>query len=521
MAGDIAITSSITGVFYAIVVAILYRTYRKQRDFSDYAVGGRAFGPWYICMSYLNSWFPGTVWIAFLGLGAASGVVGLYALSYSLIGVATMYFMAKRAWNWGHQFNLRTQPDMLGLRYGSKTTKVVASSIGVICLLPWMILSMQALGVLFEYMTYNELGVTAALLVGVAVIVIRQYWTVRMGMRGLVITDMFQGIIAYIVCAVLCVFLLSLYFHGFTTIRQLNETMFTFPGDGGIYGIWYFPSIIFTGIVGSLSWPTSYQRIYTANGVRNVKLGALLTMPLMLVFYGLLILVGMAGATMADVAKNPQSAWFIIMKHAGGAWLLGLGIVIVFAASMGWLDGCIQVCGTQVANDVVGSYRNMTDSQLIKLAKASMVVFLLVGAVLAYATFHYDKLVNLAIMSYQGIVQLAVPMFGGLFWRRATREGALVGMVAGFIFAVLLTAFYPDHVPWLGGATAGIPALALNLLLFILVPLVRPQSAQERARVNQLFRRGRYTIQRQVAPPARPVEPHVRPEGGSVIPSES
>lgn len=500
MASSLAVTLGMNAIFFLIIVGILYLTYRKDRGFTDYAVGGRSFGPWYIAMSYINSWFPGTMWISFLGLGIASGVVGLYVLAYSLIGLTTMYFMATRAWNWGQRFNLRTQPDMIGLRYNSRAAKVVASVIGVISLFPWVVLSMQAMGVLFQYMTLQQLSTTAALLLGVGVIVVRQYWTVRMGMRGLVITDLIQGIVAYIVCSVVFVIMLAVYFDGLGAIHHLSSAMFRFPGDGGTYGAWYFSAITFTGIIGSLCWPTSYQRIYTASGVRNVKLGTLIAMPIIAVFAALLLLIGFSAATLHSVVANPQDGWFITAQQIGGTWLLALACVIVFAASMGWIDGCIQVCGTQVSNDIIGSFRNLSDGQLTRIAKGSMVIFLVAGAVVAYLTFNYGKLVDLAIMSYQGIVQLSVPMFLGLFWRRGTRQGAIVGMASGFVFALVMTYFYPDHVPWLGSVTAGIPALALNLILYVGISLLFPQSAEERTRVDGLFEQGERSLRPEGVP---------------------
>ncbi len=47
-------------------------------------------------MSYVNSWWPGTVFISFAGLSVASGVFGFYGLAYSTLGLAAMYFIATR-----------------------------------------------------------------------------------------------------------------------------------------------------------------------------------------------------------------------------------------------------------------------------------------------------------------------------------------------------------------------------------------------------------------------------------------
>src|SRR5882757_5405173 len=124
-------------VFYAIVIGILYATQQRTRpSFDEYSVGGRSYGPWYVAMSYVNSWWPGSTFIAFFGLAAGAGVFGLYGLAYSTLGVATMYFMATRAWRWGARYDLRSQGDLLGLRFNSRPVKVVASLIGIVSLFP-------------------------------------------------------------------------------------------------------------------------------------------------------------------------------------------------------------------------------------------------------------------------------------------------------------------------------------------------------------------------------------------------
>jgi len=86
--------------------------------------------------------------------------------------------------------------------------------------------------------------------------------------------------------------------------------------------------------------------------VRSVKKGTLQTMLIAGGFYVLLTLVALSAASMTDVAKAPQDGWFILLYDRGGVWLLGMALVIVLAASMGWIDGCVQVCGAQIANDI-------------------------------------------------------------------------------------------------------------------------------------------------------------------------
>lgn len=479
-------------VFYAIVIYVLYATQRSEKpSFTEYSVGGRSYGPWFVAMSYVNSWWPGAVFIAFFGIAAGAGVFAFYGLAYSSLGVAMMYFMATRAWRWGARYNLRSQPDLLEMRFGSRAVKVIASLIGVVSLFPWVVLGMQALGQLFEVASEGRWSLTTALLVGLAVIVIRQFWTVKMGMRGLIMTDVFQGIVAYVVAAAVCLFMLFGLGGSpisFSTLASLPEEMLRVPGDGDGYGPLYLFSLIFTGVIGSLCWPTSFQRIYTASGVRAVKSGTIRTVVLSGVFYSLLMLLAMAAAVVPGVAEAPQNGWFTIMEQYGGTWMLGLAVTMVFAASMGHIDGSVQVCGLQIANDIIRSEkRPLTDSMLTYVAKSSMVVFMAAAALVAYLTFDMDRLQLLAQISYQGIVQLAVPLFLGIFWRGGNKYGAVAGMSVGFLTAVVFTWFYPDDIAGLGSLTGGVVAMGINLVVYLVVSAVTGTSKEEQDRVDALF----------------------------------
>ncbi|MDQ1135321.1 Na+/proline symporter [Microbacterium sp. SORGH_AS 1204] len=480
--------------FYGVVIAILYITKQKTAPtFDEYSVGGRSYGTWFVAMSYINSWWPGSTFIAFFGLAAGAGVFGLYALAYSTLGVAFMYLMATRAWRWGKAYDLRTQPDLLRIRFGSNAVRVVASIIGVVSLFPWVVLGMQALGTLFEIASAGTWSVIASLVVGLVVILIRQIWTVQMGMRGLIMTDMFQGFVAYIVSGIVCAIMLTGAFNSpisWSDLGRVGEKFLTLPGDGDTYGPFYISALIFTGVIGSLCWPTSFQRIYTASSVRTVKKGTLATILVSATFYTVLMLVGIAAVNIPEVAAAPQEAWFTLMEQFGGTWLLGLAVVVVFAAQMGHTDASVQVAGLQVANDIVATIRKrpLSDKQLTLISKVSMVVYMLLAGVLAFATFDFDRLQLLAQISYQGIIQLAVPLFFGIFWRGGNRHGALWGMVSGFVIAAVLTGVYPDDIPALGSLTSGIVGLIVNAVVFLVVSAITGRTDEERLRVEAMFR---------------------------------
>jgi len=487
-----AITFGVLGGFFLVIILVLHvsKSQSEATTFSNYAVGERTFSSWFVSMAYTNSWWPGSTFTAVFGFAVASGVIGLYFLVYSVLGVVAMYFIARPVWKWGKQFDLRTQADLLSLRYNSPALKLIASAISVVALMPWLVLGLIAMGAVIQWASLGRLSDADSILIGIVVLVVRQFWTVQMGMRGLVLTDMVQGIVAYIGSAVLCLGLLLFYFKGFSNLGKLTDSQLSLPDFQSGSGGWYYFGIVAAGIIGSLCWPMIFTRIYTAASVREVKKGTLQTMVIGLVFFIPLMAVALCASSMPFAAKNPASAFFAICQDAGGTWLLALGLLAVFAASMGFVDGVTQAIGTQVANDIIGVIRPLRDKQELYLAKGAMAVAALVAAVIAYRIYDSPNLTGVTQLAYQAIIQLAVPIFVGLMWRHGNKVAAISGLLAGTAVALALTIPYMDlggAVPWLEGFGSGLVGLLVNLIVYVVVSYVRPSDSAELERVAELF----------------------------------
>lgn len=480
------VTFGILAAFFLLVIIILQVSFKKDKNFTEYAVGGRSFGGAYQAMSFLNTWYPGATFVAFAGLAASAGVIGFYLLSYSLLTIVLMYLMARRVWTWGQAFDLRTQPDLYALRYNSHHIRALGGLIGIISTFPWLVLGMKTLGVLFQAMSLGKMGFAYAVLLGVLVLVVRQFWTIRMGMRGVVISDMVQGIAAYIMGTVIIVaVLIWIIAVKHVSFSSVDQKLLVIPGLGSKAGPLYLFSLVLTGAVGGWCWPTVFVRLFTADGVNSVKRAAVYAIPLSLVFCSLLLCLCLLASVLPGVAKSPNEVWFIVCHQAGGLVLMALAGVAVMAATIGSIDGGIQALGAQIANDLLGNYTKVAHKHLVGTAKIAMLFLTLLAAWVACQKI--AELFMLAVIAYQGIVQLAVPQFLGVFWKRGNKQGAIAGLVVGFIVAVVLEVKNPGPITLLGGLTSGVVALVINLTIYVACAYIFPKSAEEKARVDQLF----------------------------------
>jgi SSS family solute:Na+ symporter len=415
-------------------------------------------------------------------------VIGYYVISYSLLAVLFMFFMAQKVFAWGEAFNLRTQADFVGMRYRSRHVRVIAAVIGVLSVFPWLVLAFQSLGLVFSYLSFGAVSPAAAVFIGVAVLAIRQIWTIRMGMRGIVISDMVQGIFAYGVGGLIGLGLIVWLVRQGFGFEAVPASLASLPGLGSELGPLYYFSIVLTGALGSWCWPDIFVRLFTAKSAQAVRNSAVKAAPLMFLFLAILLTMSLLAHQLPEVAAAPDNVWFLTAAH-GGPIILALAGTAVFAATIGNVNAIAAAIGTHTAQDII--HVNGTDeaatTRTARLVVAGVTILAVIGAV--FAANKTAGLLTLALASYQGIVQLAPSLYLGIFWKKGAATGASAGMIVGFVTAVILQFVYPVSIGALGGVTSGVVGLIANTLVYLAVSLATQPDAVEQERVDKLFGR--------------------------------
>lgn len=482
------LTYGILAAFFAIVVYILQRSYLADRDFTDFAVAGRSFGGFYQAMAFLNTYLPGYVLLGQFGFMVKAGVVGMGLCISTLLAAVVLYLMAERVWTWGAKHNLRTQPDLLALRYNSDGVRLVGALLGIFGLFPWMVLGMKSFGAVFYALSLGKIEFTTAVAIGVVVMTIRQFWTVRMGMRGIVISDVFQGIVAYFLGSALIISLIAWLYANGASLTALPPERLALPGADSAKPLLFF-SLLVLPLLSSLCWPDLFVRLYTGSGVESVRKSSAYCGPIALVFVSGLAYLALLSSSLPSVAANPDNAWFTIAQAAGGPFVLALAGLVVFAASMGNIDATVQSIGAQVANDVMNSVRGnrppMSERSLMITSQAIMTITTLASALVACLSL--PTLFTIGLFAIQIMVQISVPLYLGIFTKRGNALGAMAGMIAGVAIVCVLQVAWPIGIPWAYGLTTGAIGLIANLAVFFACELIFPRTVAEQARLDSLF----------------------------------
>ena len=163
------------------------------------------------------------------------------------------------------------------------------------------------------------------------------------------------------------------------------------------------------------------------------------------------------------------------------AILVILLVIGVFAFGLSTADSQLVVASTIIDHDMIGDKgKQNKDGKTRNYVQLSIGILMII--VLIVVKFRPAALVTYAYgFCGPGFAQLMPAMIGGLYWKRATKEGAIAGTLAGAI-AVVVTLFIYNPIPSFGPILWG---LLINLILFIVVSLCTKQDDRAAKEINE------------------------------------
>ncbi len=335
------------------------------------------------------------------------------------------------------------------------------------------------------------------ILTGVAVA-----YTVYGGMRSVVATDVFQFVLMLMGMLVALWYLNSVvpFDQAVATVqRDKGEAGFNplvSPSFGWVYMLWM---VFVAGIVSSAIWPTALTRAILIADQRQVSnaylISSVIFMARMVIpaFLGVLAFAyfadGGPGAASTETLLAPYgddsdlAATAAMLGHALPPWLLGFIAIAMFSSFMSTQSGYLHCWSSILARDVIGALTGKADEARFQIRTARILIVVIAlyelywGLVYRGGEDVWDYLaISGSIYFCSGVVLLGC----GLYWKRATRRGALLALLFGFsaIFALpgLKSAVGLDG---LSSAAIGFLAVGLSLAGMVFGSLSeRPRAAE-------------------------------------------
>ncbi len=459
------------GLFLGLIIWINRRQLGVS-TLNDYATANHSIGVLGITFGFLATWYVGAGYTVFSGFAVSFGMIGMYVIPYGIITLLVMYLVAERTFIWGKQYQLRTQSELLGLRYQSDFIRVLTGFAGVALSVPWLLMEWYTIGYVFNYATDGFISPLLGMIIGIFVVV---FYVALGGMRSVVTANIVQGVYMMIAGSAVLIYVLYTELGGLTAAmdRLFYETpqAMIFPGPGWDISPNYWTAIIVTSGLGGFMWPWVYNKLFAADSIRTIKQSVLFAPVLGILSFALLFLLAMSLHPLPFAQQNPEQALFWIHSEAG-VWPLAFFAVLVMAASLGTVSGILNAMSTAISGDIAQVInRKISEQTALKIARWSVVV-MSVGALFG-AYIKEGQLVFLALMTYQGMIVLSPVVLLGLYWQRANKFGAVAGFLLGMLVSFGLTLTEPQFIQAYGW-TPGVYGFLTTLTVMLIAGFLQP-----------------------------------------------
>lgn len=456
----IGITDSIVvGVYLAAILVIGLWSGRHQRSLTEYAVVNRSYGSLVIfgtmAASFIGGGFSLGVAEKVFVLGIAS-VIGLWGFSLKEILVATI--IAPRMNRFPDAISVG---DIMVTNYG-RIGKIITGIVGMILCAGIVGAQVGAIGYIFNVLLGLERLWGIAIGCGIVIV-----YTTLSGMRGVVITDLFQFAILAIGIPLTLVFGI-VHIGGFDTLfATVPAEWVAIPGPNHSWlGI---ITLFLVFAVGETLVPPYVQRLCLSRDVRKTARGTLFSGLFSIPFFAMAGMIGLV-ALAIDPTIDGNQALPHVATVALPPVLLGLVVAAVIAIVMSSADSFLNSASIAFVNDIVQPLRHrpLDEKASLKLARiATLVIGLLsVGFAVSIAS-----ILDILIYAYTYwapvvLVPLVATILG---WRKgpaAFVSAAFVGLVVAVVWNDVL------------GRPADIEGIILGVLAnfacFALVPAGKP-----------------------------------------------
>jgi Na+/proline symporter len=330
---------------------------------------------------------------------------------------------------------LLTISDYFRERFG-REVEILCSIIIMLSYLGWVSAQVTALGLVFNVLSAGVISISTGMIIGVISILA---YTLFGGMWSVAITDFIQMIILVAGLAILAVFA-GEQAGGAGVVIQLavDKDMFHFLPEADFKSWLFFIASALTMMLGSIPQQDVFQRVMSANNEYSATRGpviggvfyiAFAFVPMFLVVSALIIMPEQA-ATL--IAQDPQKVLPTLVMDK----MPFVMQVLFFGALLSAIKSCASA--TLLAPSVTFTeniWRNIvprrSDQNELRAMRITVLVFSLF--VLSYSiAMQGTPIYELVSGAYQiPLVGAFVPLVFGLYWKRATTQGALFAIILG------------------------------------------------------------------------------------------
>lgn len=457
--------------YWVISVGIGLWAATRVHNTKDFAIAGRHLPFYMVTATVFATWFGSETVLGipatFLKEGLHGVVADPFGASMCLILVGLLFAAPL------YRMNLLTIGDFYKKKYG-RGVEVLTTIAIVISYLGWVGAQITALGLVFNVVSDGEISKLTGMWLGSGTILIYTFFG---GMWAVAVTDFLQMIIIVI----------GMLFIGHEISGQVGGVgvVVEQARQAGKFEFWpafdlkemiAFAAAWMTMMLGSIPQQDVFQRVQSARTEKIAVWGSVLGGCLYFLFAFVPMFLAYS-ATLIDpkmveglVDTDPQMILpTLVMQHAPL-----FAQVMFFGALLSAIKSCASA--TLLAPSVTFTENilkptlghRLSDHKMLATMRTVTVVFTIL--VTLYAMNSKASIFRMVENAYQITLVVAfVPLAAGVYWKRATNQGALAAIFCGLTVWLSILLFGGDD-PFLPAQFAGLMASMMGMIVGSLLP---------------------------------------------------
>ena len=456
-------------VYLLITIAIGLIAAKRVKSSADFAIAGRRLPLFMIVTTTFATWFGSET---VLGIPAKFVNGGLNGVVEDPFGAGTclilvgLFFAGKL-----YRMTLLTISDYYRERYG-RTVEVACSLIIMLSYLGWVSAQVTALGLVFNVLSAGSISIPVGMVIGVVSILA---YTLFGGMWSVAVTDFIQMIILVVGLSVLAVFAADMAGGADKVVNlALSRDLFKFWPEPSFKDMVFFFAAAITMMLGSIPQQDVFQRVMSANSSTAATRGPVIGgicyilfafVPMFLVASALVIMPEQTALLLKD---DPQKVLptLVLEKMPFVMQVLFFGALL--SAIKSSASATLLAPSVTFVENIWRQFNpRISDQKELKTMRITVLVFS--ALVLLYAIkMQGTPIYEMVSGAYQvTLVGAFVPLVFGLYWRRASTQGAVFSILLGVLTWVLFMATpvgeaFPAQLAGLLAALVGMLAGSLG-----------------------------------------------------------
>ena len=477
-------------VYLLSMMAVGFIYSKKNKDVSDFYLGGRKLGPFVSAMSAeasdMSSWL-------LMGLPGVAYLTGTSETVWTAIGlIIGTYFnwllVAKRLRIYSQKIGAITIPDFFSLRYKDKG--ILTCTMAIITLIffvPYIASGFAACGklfsLLFNYNYHTSMVIGAIIMIGYVYIG---------GFLAASITQLVQGVIMVLALACIVSFGISHAGGLFNVIDnaknlpgylELMRTHNVVTGSADNYSLVTILSLLSWGL-GYFGMPHILVHFMAIKDTKKLKISRRVGTSWVIISMALAIFIGMVGNVLSkngtiQCLDRTNSETLVIqlanyMGNSGFLFAIVAGLIYsgILASTMSTVGAQLLVASSAISEDILKKvFRiSMDKKKSAMVAKVTLLIIAFLSILLAWNDS--SSIYRIVSFAWAGFGATFGPaMLASLFWKNSSRQGVITSIFSGGIMVFV----WKFAVSKLGGIFAIyelLPAFIFATITLVLVSLV-------------------------------------------------